>query len=103
MAVLTTFDTERQIQQLLQEREGGQAEVETPAGLVDLVTDEYIIEIKHIIDWTDGLKVLLFTPYLPGRKPRIHLFGGYTKDVRTFIEQSLERLGVVTTWEQEPY
>lgn len=103
MAGLTTFDTERQIQKRLQEREGGQTEVEAPTGLVDLVTDEYIIEIKHIIDWKDGLKVLLFTPYLPNRKPRIHLFGGYTKDVRTFIEQALERLGIVATWEQEPY
>lgn len=103
MAVPTAFDTEIQIQKALQSREGGEREVDTPAGLVDLVTDEWIIEIKHIIDWKDGLKVLLFTPYLPGRKPRLHLFGGYTKEVRSFIEQALERLGIIATFEQEPY
>jgi hypothetical protein len=103
MAVSTAFDTEIKVQRALQEREGGEREVDTPAGLVDLVTDEWVIEIKHIIDWKDGLKVLLFMPYLPSRKPRLHLFGGYTKEVRVFIEQALERLNIAVSFEQDPY
>lgn len=103
MTVTTALEDEAMIQTILQEREGGEREVESPVGYVDLLTDEYVIEVKHVKAWKDAAKVLLFTPYFPTRKPRVHLFGGYTKEFRTLVESAFERLGVITTWEREPY
>lgn len=94
---------ENAIQILLQQREGGEREVETPGGRVDLVTDEYVIEIKHISRWIEGAKVLVYAKHFPTKKPRIHLFGGYTQSTRQLVEQELSPLGIVVTWEQEPF
>lgn len=103
MTPTTALEDERMIQAILQEREGGEREVESPVGYVDLLTDEYVIEVKHVKVWKDGTKVLLYAPYFPGRKPRVHLFGGYSKDFRTLVENSFEKLGITTTWEREPF
>jgi hypothetical protein len=102
MVSAAVFDTELKIQKALQEREGGKTEVETLAGFVDLLTDEYVIEIKHVIDWKDGVKVLIYAPYFPNRNPRIHLFGSYSQSFREFVEKSLQALGIVVTWEEGP-
>ncbi len=98
-----TIESEAVVQVALQSREGGEREVETPVGYVDLVTDTEVIEIKHVSNWKDGAKILLYAPYLGERQPRIHLFGGYTKDFRQLVEQSFSRLSVRVTWEREPY
>jgi hypothetical protein len=97
------IESERMIQVALQSREGGEREVETPVGFVDLVTDESVIEIKHVSDWKEGIKVLAYALYLPSRKPRLHLFGGYSKDFRSLVEQALEPLKIAVTWEREPF
>jgi hypothetical protein len=70
MTATALLEDESMVKLLLQEREGGETEVETPVGFVDLVTDDYIIELKHVKSWKDGTKVLLFTEYLGDRKPR---------------------------------
>jgi hypothetical protein len=98
-----TIETESAIQLLLQEREGGETEVETPAGLVDLLTDEYVTEIKHVKAWKEGTKVLVYQHYFPDRKPRIHLFGGYNQRFREMVEEILNTLAVTVTWERDPY
>lgn len=98
-----TVESEALIQMGLQEREGGEREVDTPAGAVDLVTDEHVIEIKHVTDWKDGVKVLVYAMYFPERKPRIHLFGGYTRQLRALVDEVMEKLGIVLTWERDPY
>jgi hypothetical protein len=96
------METELKFQRILQEREGGETEVATPVGFVNLVTDAHVIEIKHVTDWQDGAKVLLYASYFPSRKPRVHLVGAYVQDVRTLVERSLNQLGILTTWEREP-
>lgn len=97
------IESERMIQVSLQSREGGEREVETPVGFIDLVTDEHVIEIKHVTDWKDGAKVLLYAQYLKSKKPRIHLFGGYTSGFRDMVEKAYESIGVIVTWEQESF
>lgn len=103
MSTVTVFDTEVKVQNSLQEREGGRTEVETPIGFVDLVTEEHAIEIKHVTDWKDGLKILAYNVYLSDRKPRIHLFGSYTNAFRKLVEDTLGELKIVVTWEENPY
>ena len=99
----TQIDTEVKVQKSLQEREGGRTEVETPIGFVDLVTEEHAIEIKHVTNWKDGLKILAYNIYLSDRKPRIHLFGSYTDAFRKLVEATLKKLKIMVTWEEEPY
>ena len=95
------FETELKVKQALQKRENGKTEYETLVGFADLVTDEYVIEIKHVSDWKKGLKVLAYQDQLPLRKPRTHLFGGHSQPFRELVEKTLTKLGVVVTWEEE--
>jgi hypothetical protein len=103
MTASALLEDESMVKLVLQEREGGETEVETPVGFVDLVTDDYVIELKHVKSWKEGTKVLLFTEYLGDRKPRIHLFGGYTKEFKSLVEAALNKLGITVTWEREPF
>ena len=103
MAATVTIENEKMIQAILQRREGGEREVETPVGFVDLVTDEHVIEIKHVTMWKEGSKVLTYGLYFPGRKPRVHLFGGYSKEFRTLVEDTFTKLNIITTWERESF
>lgn len=103
MTATNVLEDELMIQTILQEREGGEREVETPVGYVDLLTDDYVVEVKHVKVWKEGTKVLLYAAYFPNRQPRVHLFGGYTKDFRTLVETALGRLNIVITWEREPF
>jgi hypothetical protein len=36
----------------------------------------------------DALKVLFYAAYFPDKKPRVHLFGTYTQEVKDMIEAS---------------
>jgi hypothetical protein len=74
MESATKPESETMIQMIMQEREGGDREVETPAGAIDLLTDTEVIEIKHVHNWKDATKVLVYHTYFPDRKPRIHLY-----------------------------
>jgi hypothetical protein len=96
------IESERMIQVALQNREGGEREVETPAGFVDLLTDEYVIEVKHVSDWKDAAKVVLMAQYFKGKKPRVHLFGGYADSFRNLVEDCYKGVDIVVTWEREP-
>jgi hypothetical protein len=97
------IESEQMIQIALQSREGGEREVETPVGFVDLVTDEEVIEIKHVKDWKDGAKVLIYAIHFPGRRPRVHLFGGYSGNFRPMVEETFKQLSITVTWERDPF
>ena len=99
----TALENERMIQTILQEREGGEREVDTPVGQADLVTDEYVIEIKHVSDWKEGVKVSVYAVFFPDRKPRLHLFGGYSRDARALVEEVCKKLEITVTWERDPF
>jgi hypothetical protein len=94
------IESERMIQVALQGREGGEREVETPAGFVDLLTDEYVIEVKHVSDWKDAAKVVLLAQYFNGKKPRVHLFGSYAADFRALVEKCYAGVNILVTWER---
>ena len=55
---------------------GGQPEVSTPVGRIDLLTDSEIIEVKHVADWKSAMgQVLAYASFYPQHTKRIHLFG----------------------------
>lgn len=66
---------EKAIQLRLQEELGGDIEVETKVGFIDLLTEDEIIEIKEGKNWKHAVgQVLMYAIEYPQHKKRIHLF-----------------------------
>jgi len=54
---------------------GGEIEVETPAGFIDVLSDIEVIEVKYYKKWKHGLgQVLAYQSFLPHLAKRLHLF-----------------------------
>jgi len=93
---------EKTIQLRLQSELGGEIEVKTPAGPIDLLTDNEIIEIKKIKNWKAALgQILIYGDYYPKHQKRIHLFGRTSNGDLTFktIEKHYAKFNVVMTLE----
>lgn len=55
---------------------GGEVEVITAVGRIDLLTATEVIEIKNIDNWKEALgKILAYSSFFPEHNKRIHLFG----------------------------
>jgi hypothetical protein len=55
---------------------GGMAEVVTPSGKIDLLTDTEVIEVKKFDEWKSALgQVLAYSAFFPSHTKHIHLFG----------------------------
>lgn len=68
--------TEAEIRDELAEREDGCTEVDCEYGRVDVVTDEYVIEVKKMHKWKHALgQILCYHESFPDLKPRLHFFG----------------------------
>jgi DNA-binding MarR family transcriptional regulator len=67
---------ERKVRDSLKTALGGNAEVKTPVGRIDLLTDTEIIEVKSIGEWKGALgQLLIYSLHYPNHQKRIHLFG----------------------------
>jgi hypothetical protein len=79
---------------------GGQAEVITPAGIIDLLTDSEIIEVKQIKSWKAALgQVLVYALYYPSHSKRLHLYGDVSESGLRMIEAHCGKFNVFVTWE----
>lgn len=66
---------EKEIQLKLQEELGGDIEVLTETGYIDLITDNEIIEIKTGKNWKEAVgQILMYSLDYPKHSKRIHLF-----------------------------
>ncbi len=66
---------EKEIQEWLQEEVGGETEVQTPYGNIDLLTHDSVIEIKRAENWKHALgQVLSYSYVYPGHRKAIVLF-----------------------------
>lgn len=82
----TRQGTEFDIQTRMHQELGGEIEVHTLAGRIDLVTDTEVIEIKKINHWKDAFgEVLAKGRYFPQHQMRIHLFGEAEKLKPTIV------------------
>ena len=62
---------------------GGESEVETPAGFIDVLSETEVIEVKYYKQWKHGLgQVLAYQSYYPCLARRLHLFA-HVGDVDT--------------------
>jgi hypothetical protein len=66
---------EKEIQIRLQKELNAEAEVETPAGSIDLVSKDKIIEIKEISKWKHAVGQILCYSHYVAKSKEIYLFG----------------------------
>lgn len=93
---------ERDVAQALAEREGGQCEVRTPAGNVDVLTPTYLYEVKIARQWKAALgQVLAYARAYPDRKPRLYLFGELGGMTRKAVEEHCRAAGVGVVWHRD--
>lgn len=66
---------EKEIRDKLWKELGGEREVNTDFGRIDLLTKDYLIEVKKANDWKDGVgQLLAYAKYYPNHKKRLHLW-----------------------------
>jgi hypothetical protein len=83
----TRQGTEYEIQCRMHQELGGDIEVHTIAGRIDLVTDTEVIEIKKIAHWKDAFgEVMTKGQFFPQHQKRIHLFGPSDKLLATIVQ-----------------
>jgi hypothetical protein len=93
----STVNEEKLIQDRLQKELGGETEVKTPVGYIDLLTSTEIIEIKAYACWKHALgQVYAYSTYYPSLKRRLHLFGG---EPNIELEKICESLDIRVTYE----
>lgn len=69
---------EKEIQERMQKMFGGQREVHTPVGYIDLLTDTQLIESKRANGWKGALgQVLSYGKFYPNHELVLYLFGDF--------------------------
>lgn len=78
---------EKDIQVKLHKWWGGQREVHTPVGYIDLLTDDKIVEVKKISDFKHSVgQILSYSKYYPNHQKAIYLYGAYQKNLSECYE-----------------
>ena len=91
---------EYQVVKRLQTELGGQIEVVTAVGRIDLLTNTEVIEVKEVSDWKAALgQILAYSSFFPEHIKRIHLFGDCTPEKKQVISSTVLSFGVIATFE----
>lgn len=78
----------------------GQIEVQVPTGRIDILTNNQIIEVKHIKRWKGALgQIIVYGDYYPNHQKRIHLFGENDDAQTLLIVQQCQKQNVIATFE----
>ncbi len=89
---------EKEIQLRLHRELGGEIEVESSVGFIDLLTDTEIIEIKTGSCWKHAVgQVLMYALDYPKHRKRIHLFDIEPSDT---IREKCDKYDIVVTYER---
>lgn len=100
---ISASSAERRVRDALWEQIGGEREVWTPVGYIDLLTKRILIEVKNSKNWKAALgQVLVYGQHYPKRKKRIHLFGKLPRltSLET-VRKYCRNLQVEVTWVPE--
>jgi DNA-binding transcriptional ArsR family regulator len=94
-------DTERRIRDRLKAEAGGQVEVVTAVGRIDLLTATELIEVKDIKDWKNALgQTLAYAAFFPTHRKRIHLFGRSDLAKLVLAQATCSEFGITVTFEE---
>ena len=80
----------------------GQIEITVPTGRIDILTNNQIIEVKHIKKWKAALgQIIVYSDFYPHHQKRIHLFGveNNKTQILLIIEQC-QKQNVIVTFEE---
>ena len=90
---------EREVRDRLQSQLGGKVEAYTKFGLIDLLTETELIEIKVAHRWKDAIgHIIAKSEKYPNHKKRLHLFGTQ-EPILDNIQDVCDRLGIHVTFE----
>jgi DNA-binding transcriptional regulator GbsR (MarR family) len=90
---------ERIVRDRLQAQLGGKVEAYTKYGLIDLLTDTELIEIKVVNRWKDAIgHILAKSEKYPNHQKRLHLFG-HQEPILDNIQEVCDRLQIQVTFE----
>ena len=90
---------ERLVRDRLQAQLGGKVEAYTKFGLIDLLTETELIEIKIAHRWKDAIgHILAKSEKYPNHKKRLHLFS-HQETVLDNIQEVCDRLSIRVTFE----
>ena len=91
---------EKEIQLKLQTKLGGQIEVQTYDGFIDLLTENEVIEIKRAKNWKHAVgQILIYSIYYPTHNKRIHLFDVDENFDIEYIKQKVSNFNIILTHE----
>lgn len=92
---------EYQIRNRLKSEVGGEVEVVTAVGRIDLLTVTEVIEIKNINDWKEALgKMLAYSAFFPEHSKRIHLFGHSDLTKLVLAQATCSEFDITVTFEE---
>ena len=92
-------DPESEYQQKVVELWGGDKEVITPVGRIDVLTQTEVIEVKKLKHWKSALgQVLAYGHFYPNLGKRICLYGKACSDTQMTIIKICESQGVKVTF-----
>ena len=90
---------ERAVRDRLHAQLGGKVEAYTKFGLIDLLTETELIEIKVVHRWKDAIgHIVAKSEKYPNHKKRLHLFG-IQEPILDNIQDICDRLGIQVTFE----
>ena len=79
----------------------GKTEVKVPTGRIDILTNNQIIEVKHIKKWKAALgQIIAYSSFYPNHQKRIHLFGLENDNNRIrLIQEQCRKQNIIVTFE----
>jgi hypothetical protein len=90
---------EAQIRDRLHQELGGEIEVQTIHGPIDLLTPTELIEVKRIEDWKTGFgQVMAKSPVYPQHDKRLHLFGNSDRTLRN-VKACCKEFSIIVSFE----
>lgn len=82
---------------------GGQENVMTEAGIIDILSKKEVIEIREVERWKEGLgQLMIFSNYFPKHQRRMQILGECHTSSLKIIIQHCDRLNIRVTWNIEP-
>ena len=93
------FGEEKRIQKTLQEKWGGDVEVITPVGRIDLLTHTAVVEIKDVRQWKAALgQILVYHNYYPSHEMILVFFGASHSSFKEIVEHHCSKFNIKTIW-----
>ena len=93
---------ERDLSRILAAREGGECEVKTPVGYIDVLTPKVLYEVKEVGGWKGALgQVLAYGHYYPNHKLKLYLYGEASTKQKLLIKEHCTERGIGLAWHRE--